>query len=341
MASFFTAQRFKKELKEILILTLLGIANGFLLCNDCMTSPDKLMASVAICMLFWVLMYKGNIYISHLIDKKISWLDQPVKRLIIGVAGHAAFTSLAALLIIDLTGKIFNLQWRNISTTVMYSTGIAILVSLVLHSYKFLISWRQVAIEAERVKKEAAVSKYESLKNQVNPHFLFNSLNALTTLVYEDQDVAAKFIKKLSEVYRYVLESKDMELVPLATEIKFVEAYIFLQKIRYENDLDFEVLINGTQHMIIPLSVQMLVENAIKHNTISAEEPLHISIRENDGFLEVVNNLQRKNIIKEESSHTGLDNIKARFAFVSDAEVQITDHNHEFKVRLPLIKLKK
>ncbi|UII26485.1 histidine kinase [Fulvivirga maritima] len=341
MASFFTAGRLKKEVKELLIIIFIGVINGFWFCYDCMTDPDKLISSVAICILFWVLMYKGNINIISLIDKKISWLDNPGKRLLMGVITQSIFTSLTALLIIYLTGIIFHVQWGNISTTVMYSTAIAILVSLILHSYKFLISWRQVAIEAERVKKEAAVSKYESLKNQVNPHFLFNSLNALTTLVYEDQDVAAKFIKKLSEVYRYVLESKDMELVPLATEIKFVEAYIFLQKIRYENDLDFEVQINGAQHMIIPLSVQMLVENAIKHNTISAEEPLHISIQEHDGYLEVVNNLQKKNIIKEESSQTGLANIKARFAFVSDAEVEVTDEGGEFKVRLPLIKKKK
>ncbi|UII20061.1 sensor histidine kinase [Fulvivirga ligni] len=335
----FTKEKVLKEIKEFIIIIALGIVNGFMVCLDCMTDPDKLFDSIIICSLFWILGYKGNFYVSALVDRQFSWLKEPGKRLAFGVLGHTIFTTLAAWFLIYFLEKSLGFTWGNASDTVIYAIFISLLVSLVLHSHKFLISWRQLAIDSEQMKKEAAVSKYESLKNQVNPHFLFNSLNALTNLVYEDQDMAAKFIKKLSQVYRYVLETKDQELVSLETELKFVESYVFLQKIRYEEGLDFSMNIAAKDYKIVPLSVQMLVENAIKHNIISVDEPLHIEIYQEGEMLVVSNNLQKKNIIKEESSKTGLQNIQSRYLFVSDKAVEIVGEGERFTVKLPLLKI--
>ena len=335
----FTRKIILKEVKEFLIIIALGIVNGFLVCLDCMTDPDKLIDSIIICIVFWVLGYKGNSYVSALLDRRFSWIKDPGYRFIYGVLGHTVFTSFGTWILINLIEKLLGIHWGSISYTIFYSTCICMLVSLVLYSNKFLISWRQLAIDSEQMKKEAAVSKYESLKNQVNPHFLFNSLNALTNLVYEDQDMAAKFIKKLSQVYRYVLETKDQELVALETELKFVQSYVFLQKIRYEEGLDFSLNIAAKDYKIVPLSVQMLVENAIKHNIISVDEPLHIEIFQEGEMLLVSNNLQKKNIIKEESSKTGLQNIQSRYLFVSEKAVEIVSDGDRFTVKLPLLKI--
>lgn len=203
-----------------------------------------------------------------------------------------------------------------------------------------MLSWRQAAIESEKLKTERVSSQYESLKNQVNPHFLFNSLNALTALVYEDQDQAAKFIKKLADVYRYVLDNQQKEVVPLSEEIRFVEAYVFLQKIRFEENLQVTIQVPAdTQAMVLPLSLQMLVENAIKHNIISDDEPLHIQVYlEEEEFIVVKNNLQLKTS-HEYSSGLGLKNIQSRYEYLSKKEISVLNSADEFIVKLPLLNL--
>ncbi len=179
--------------------------------------------------------------------------------------------------------------------------------------------------------------QYESLRNQVNPHFLFNSLNALTNLVYEDQDKAARFIKQLSEVYRYVLETRNQEVVPLADELKFLESYLFLQRIRYGQKLQIEINLSGVNTQVAPLAIQMLIENAIKHTVIAEQEPLHIRIFCEGQWIIVSNNLNPKNVLPEESAGVGLDNIRKRYAFLGQQGVIVEKKNNEFVVRLPFI----
>ena len=174
-------------------------------------------------------------------------------------------------------------------------------------------------------KRKVFVAKYESLKSQVSPHFLFNSLNALTNLVYEDQDKAAKFIKQLSEVYRYVLDTRDKEVVSMEEEKNFLNSYLFLQQIRFGDKLKLEVNLDETRSRIAPLVLQMLVENAIKHNVISEENPLHINIYVKDGFIVVENNLQKKSVMLDESPGIGLDNIAKRYEFLSDKKVEVIE----------------
>ena len=185
--------------------------------------------------------------------------------------------------------------------------------------------------------------QYEALKNQVNPHFLFNSLNVLTSLVESDTEKSVKFIKQLSEVYRYVLEQKDKELVTVETEMKFVESYIFLQKIRYNKNLFFikdpEISGIGENLKIIPLSLQILVENAIKHNVISTEQPLTIEITfENNEYLIIKNNLQKRSTVNG-SGNIGLNNIRSRYEYLSDKEFEVIEDSVSFMVKIPLIRV--
>jgi LytS/YehU family sensor histidine kinase len=200
----------------------------------------------------------------------------------------------------------------------------------------FLLSWRESAVEAERLKKENMEAQYNSLRSQVNPHFLFNSLNALTNLVYQDQDKAVKFIKQLSTVYRYVLNTRDKELVPLTEELEFLHSYLFLQQIRFGEKLKLQVELNG-EGFVAPLVLQMLVENAIKHNIIADEQPLTIRVYRENSLIVVENNLQKKSIPSEESIGAGLENIKRRYEFLSSVPVKVEAEGALFKVSVPVI----
>ncbi|MEQ8531871.1 MAG: histidine kinase, partial [Imperialibacter sp.] len=167
-------------------------------------------------------------------------------------------------------------------------------------------------------------------------------LNVLTSLVHQDPDTAVKFIKKLSEVYRFVLESRKQELIDLSTELRFVKDYLFLQQIRFGDNLKYDISVPDTyMHKVVPpLSVQMLVENAIKHNEISQEHPLTIAISVDGETLRVSNTLQVKHN-REPSSGTGLDNIKDRYEFLSGKKVIVAQENGKFEVTLPLLTLDK
>jgi len=202
----------------------------------------------------------------------------------------------------------------------------------------FFINWRQLAIDQEKMKREVLTSQLETLKSQVNPHFLFNSLNVLTSLVYIDADKSAKFIKELSNVYRYVLEVSDKELVYLDDEVQFLKSYIYLMKMRHSEGLNIKVDLPVNEKIqVAPLALQMLVENAVKHNVVSKEEPLSIWIESNDSYITVANNLQRKDRREKKDSHIGLHNINARYKFLTNQSVEVSETAEVFEVKLPML----
>ncbi|WKN41253.1 sensor histidine kinase [Tunicatimonas pelagia] len=290
---------------------------------------------------------EGNGYLSRYLTQLVPWIDQPIKRLILGVVVMFAYSFVAILLVQFVAAKLIWEPRCDCAATweeyylenMLLPLGITIVIMVFLTSRSFLLSWRQAAIEAEKLKTERVASQYESLKNQVNPHFLFNSLNALTSLVYEDQKQAAKFIKKLSDVYRYVLDNQQKEVVPLRDELQFVQAYVFLQKIRFENNLRVDIQVPESEAMVLPLSLQMLLENAVKHNIVSDDQPLRVRIYlENNDSLVIENTLQPKTS-HEYSSGLGLKNIQSRYAHLSGREVEIKNGPDKFIVKLPLLTL--
>lgn len=192
-------------------------------------------------------------------------------------------------------------------------------------------------VEKEKLQKESIVAKYESLKNQVNPHFLFNNLNALTNIVYEDREKAVKFIKQLSDVYRYVLDTRDQEVVPLKDELEFLQAYTSLQQIRFGDKLSIRVSLPNGESYVAPLALQMLIENAIKHNVISEDDPLAIRVYQEDGYIVVRNNLQRKAVTGEPSSGVGLENIARRYELLTDKKVVVQEDAEAFTVKIPVL----
>lgn len=196
-------------------------------------------------------------------------------------------------------------------------------------------------LEKERLLKENMQSQLESLRNQVNPHFFFNSLNTLAYLIPEDSNKAVNFVRKLSQTYRYILDVRERELVSLEEELNFLKAFVSLLKERFGENLQVEIAVQPQllQYQTLPLALQMLMENAIKHNIVSAQHPLHIHIgTEGDDRLVVRNRLQRKPH-PEPGTGTGLDNIRNRSRLLLNREVEVMETEGEFVVVLPLLKV--
>lgn len=302
--------------------------------------------SWAISIVYTFVLSVGNTFIADYLDRFIRWIDQPVSRLIVNIIVMFAYSSLAILAVLFVFVKLIfeprcdcTIPWSNYIDNMYLPLVITVVATTIGNSRKFLLEWRRSAIEAERLKSEYLASQYQSLKDQVNPHFLFNSLNTLTYLVYEDQDQAAQFIKKLSEVYRYVLDTREREVVVFREELDFARSYVFLQKIRFEESLQVHLEVpNESSYSLPPLALQMLLENAIKHNELSEEHPLQITIfTEDDTRLVVKNNVQPKEI-REASSGIGLDNIRARYAYLTEEKVVVTNDGQYFTVKLPLLR---
>jgi len=201
----------------------------------------------------------------------------------------------------------------------------------------FFKMWREGLLKQESLQRKAVELQMETLKNQVNPHFLFNSLNTLTTLVHKDADRAVQFILQLSDIYRYVLEHKNKPTVPWTTEKKFVENYLKLQQMRFTNNIFITIdACLKDNFQVVPLSVQMLVENAIKHNIITTDDPLDIAIFLEGNFLVVRNKLQVRSSV-EYSENVGLDNIKQQYEILAKKKVEVSREGGFFTVKLPLI----
>jgi len=203
----------------------------------------------------------------------------------------------------------------------------------------FFRHWKRSTLETEQLKRESLQTQFESLKNQVNPHFLFNSLNSLSSLIEEDTDRAEQFVQEMSQVYRYLLQTNDKPLTTLGIELDFIKAYFYLLKTRFSEGLKEEISIPGKylDWQIPPLTLQLLVENAVKHNVVSSAKPLTIKIFINtNNELIVANNLQKKSQ-SVLSNKIGLENIAVKYRLLNQGEIVITETAGSFEVKVPLI----
>ena len=217
-----------------------------------------------------------------------------------------------------------------------------ILISLTFYMFIHLLYQnyhnQQVSIALERSKMDNLAAQYELLRQQVNPHFLFNSLNTLKYMVESNDAHSVEFILKLSDFYRFTLESRKSDLIRLSEELKILEAFLFLLKARFEEGLEVDIELNDTLNTtrIPPFTLQLLVENAVKHNIVSMERPLRIRIYEENNMLVVENSLQLKRI-PEASTGIGLDNINQRYQHLTGKEILIIPGEKYFTVKLPLL----
>lgn len=335
----------KKIVKEVAIVAAIGFVMAIGICRQCLDDPVIFAKAGVYSSVLWLVMWFGNGYLSHFIDQYVDWLKYPIRRLILGILGYTIFPLIAMFFITLFFSWLwrFNMDITSFPENLSYLVT-AVIITFIIASFMsargFFLAWRQLAVNEEKMKKEAITSKFESLKSQVNPHFLFNSLNALTSLIYDNQDEAARFVKQLSRVYRYVLDTREREVVPLKEELQFLDSYIFMQKTRHKEGLQVKIDIDpDMDRFVAPLSIQMLVENAIKHNEISEENPLEISIAHVDQHIQVTNNKQLRPSKEEQSALIGLSNIKSRYAFLTDLPVEIDESDQKFTVRIPLVEV--
>jgi sensor histidine kinase YesM len=203
-----------------------------------------------------------------------------------------------------------------------------------------LNKWRFSLAEIEKFKKENLETQFEMLRMQVNPHFLFNSLNTLSSLIYQNQDMASNFVRELSSVYRYMLEKRKSELVTIEEEMKFTDSFIYLLALRFDKKLIFKVNVPKDVYKmeVVPLTLQILIENAVKHNVVSMKRPLTINIYiEDTDKIVVKNNLQ----LREDETYStgiGLSNIRTRLELLSDKKLEVMDTNSDFIVKVPILK---
>ena len=294
-----------------------------------------------------VLMWSGNSYLADALSIHFPWTKDSIKRLVVTILATLIYTFVAWLILVWLSSVLYHwiLNWEGLRHEILNGSFfvtliITVLVSAFMHGRGFLMAWKETLIEAEHLKKEHIAAKYEALKNQVNPHFLFNNFNVLATLVHKDADLAERFIKQLANVYRYVLDSREQELVPLEQELKQLEAYVFLMKIRFGESLQIQMapeLSDLKNKNVAPLTLQMLVENALKHNEASKSNPLLIEVfADEEGYLVVKNHLQAKQNVGE-TTGVGLANISGRYKFLSNKAVQTSQEGGFFTVKIPLV----
>lgn len=280
--------------------------------------------------------------VNRIYDRKFKWQDNPKKRLLIqwftGLGIGFFFIEGIRWLVVIAFMEVSYVRLLDEVIIMVYIFVVTTSLALIDLSMFLLEKWRFSLAELERFKKENAEFRFESLRSQLNPHFLFNSLNTLASLIYENTEKAEIFIRELADVYRYILEFREHELVKVNKELEMVRSYIYLVQLRFDQNLEMSVSIGeqSGERMIAPMTMQMLIENAIKHNVISKKKPLTIRIYDEDQYLIVENNMQKKES-KEYSSNVGLKNIQSRYGFLTEKKMEIIETEQMYKVKIPLI----
>jgi len=249
------------------------------------TFGEKYLISLIITATYWNVAF----YVFMFIRKRFPYIRQTPKRLAFTVAVLLVFiVGGDALVCHYLNGKSFDLLWSDPLQYFEYTPttlGITMIVGSIYENVYFFERWRNTIRINEALKSQQIRTQFEVLQNQMSPHFLFNSLNALTSLIAEDQKLAMDFTENLSDVYRYILQNREKELVTLRSELEFVKAYVFLQQMRYPDNLimNYRIEEEFLDYHIAPLTLQMLIENAVKHNIISKGQPLEIEVYTEQG----------------------------------------------------------
>lgn len=278
------------------------------------------------------------------LNERVVWNRYKKYRLAIGFFGSIFITLGTVFLIrifqrVVLEGISYEMFLKTESMTFYYTALIiTIAISMFFHAFYFYQQLQKNKIKEQKVIAGTASAKFDALKNQLDPHFLFNSLNVLTSLIDENPESAQKFTTALSKVYRYVLEQKNKDLVTVDEELEFAKTYMSLLKMRFEDSIIFEIPEHASdpESKVVPLSLQLLLENAVKHNMVTSSKPLHIKIYETNNSLVVENNLQPKQIVKK-SSGVGLGNIKQRYELLTDRKVNINQQANSFAVAIPML----
>ncbi|MEZ5071949.1 MAG: histidine kinase [Bacteroidales bacterium] len=291
-----------------------------------------------VCVTQWL----GHSYIFDLLDRVWSWREQTTKRAVMGILAIIVYAVLAYYIVqvvmyLLVYGELPEEHFRWALRSSIVPIIISLALSMVMLAMGFLQNWKESLLENERMRSEMLMYKYESLQKQINPHFLFNSFNVLSDLVYEDQAKAVSFIGQMSQLFRYVLDSKDKELIPLSEELEFLSSYVYLLKTRFEDKLSVHIDLDpGSADLVVPMTLQLLVENCVKHNEVSREKSLDIKIYRTDRSLVVENNLSRRKQ-GAVSGGTGLSTLKQQYGFFTRQAIVIRETEDRFAIEVPIL----
>jgi sensor histidine kinase YesM len=294
-------------------------------------------------MLYGLSLYYANAFVFIYLDTVYKETRFSVQRLIVGFVSTFFITLFVVFLlrvfeevIVEKQSFTAYIESEKASYFIM-PVVIFLIISLAIHAFYFYKALQETKVKEQKIIATTANAQFESLKNQIDPHFLFNSLNVLSSLIEENPENAQKFTTSLSKIYRYVLEQKDKELVAVEEELAFAKIYMQLLAMRFENSISYELPENtNVDAKVVPLSLQLLLENCIKHNIVSSSKPLHIKISIEDNQLVIENNWQKKEVLSE-GKGVGLQNIVNRYGLLTERKVSIIQDEKTFKVYLPIL----
>ncbi len=283
---------------------------------------------------------ESNYWAYYYLDRVLPWETEPGKRLGAQLLFSLLFSIIAAMIIREV------LIWfhpghpqSGVEGLVVLTAATSFILSVMFLGMFVFHRMSASIVEAEQLKRENLIAQNQALRQQIDPHFLFNSITTLTTLIEEDKTIAIDFVRRIANVYRHVLDSKEHDLVDLRTETELARDYAFAFELRFGSNFILSISIpdDAMAYRIPPLTLQILVENAVKHNVISGDHPLTIRIElEGKSKLIVRNNLRRKQS-HSSPTHIGLKNILARYKYVTEGIVEVIENEREFIVKLPLV----
>jgi hypothetical protein len=340
-----TLAQIKKGFIDCLKITLVFTLVFLLIQAD--FSPEALFRTFFVSAMYSYGIGFGNGIINDFLDRKWDWLEQTNLRVYFGIIATILYTVPVVLAIDYLTFVVFQqMKFSDFFSSRMiwvhlFYVILSLGVSTFMHARSFMLNWKQASkkeVFEQKIIAGTASAKFETLKNQIDPHFLFNSLNVLSSLIEENPENAQRFTTSLSKIYRYVLEQKDKELVSVAEELSFAKTYMNLLKMRFENSLFYELpeTIENPDAKVVPLSLQLLLENTVKHNVVSEQRPLHIRIYIENDYLVIQNDFQKKEVLQERQG-VGLQNIINRYAIITKRKVLIEQNEQTFTVKIPIL----
>jgi two-component system, LytTR family, sensor kinase len=331
--------RYNDKWLRLIGIPLIGLSMPFLFGPQRSISDTRFWLALLLSTLMTFIIWEGNRRIILWLRRFVSWERSPYARLIEQASLTVIFTVVTVLMLYLLFIPVLGLPPSGLGNTLLASVSLTIFFNAVYESLYFTSRWRYAFMRAEVLKRENLHSQFESMKNRVNPRFLFNSLNTLSSLIDRDRQRAVEFVQDMARVYRYTLQSKEWPLVMLKKELGFLEIYIHLLKERFGNSLDIDIEIpdDAMTASIPPLTLQFLIENAIRHNEASLQHPLHIHLAVKDAELHVSNNLQRK-AEAQRSPRMGVEEIQARYRIFTEKKIRIQEDKDYFRIELPLLR---
>lgn len=277
------------------------------------------------------------------VNRRANWKKLGRYRILLSALGGVVLTVIGIFLIrvminVWIEGLSFDAFWRGERLQFyIISLLITLVITLFFHAVYFYKRTQENKVKEQKIIAGTASAKFETLKNQIDPHFLFNSLNVLSSLIEENPDSAQRFTASLSKIYRYVLEQKDKELVSVEEELSFARTYMNLLKMRFENSVFFDMPESvPVEAWVVPLSLQLLLENTVKHNVVSEQKPLQIKIFVDGDYLVVENKLQKKEVLQGRQG-VGLQNIVSRYAIITNRSVLVRQDEKAFAVSIPIL----